>query len=38
VALEKGIEGIYEIFFYSIVIGLPLYEMHRSAVATEAKE
>lgn len=30
-ALEKGIEFFYEIIFYSIVIGLPLYEMMRAS-------
>jgi len=27
VALDKGVEFFYEIFFYSIVLSLPLYEM-----------
>lgn len=26
-ALEKGVEFFYEILFYSILIGLPTYEM-----------
>lgn len=30
-AIEKGIEFFYEIIFYSLVIGLPLYEMIRAS-------
>lgn len=30
-AVEKGIEFFYEIVFYSIVIGLPVYEMYRAS-------
>jgi optic atrophy 3 protein len=37
VAVEKGIEFFYEIIFYSIVIGLPLYEMYRASAESKAK-
>ena len=35
--MEKGIEFFYEIIFYCIVIGLPLYEMNRQAQENKAK-
>ena len=38
IALEKGIEAFYEFWFYVIVIGIPLYEMHKGSVAAEEKE
>ena len=36
--MEKGIEAFYEIFFYSIVIGLPMYELYKGAESAEKKE
>lgn len=38
ILMEKGIEGFYEIFFYSIVIGLPMYELYKGAESAEKKE
>lgn len=35
--MEKGIELFYELIFYVIVIGLPLYEMNRQANENKAK-
>lgn len=31
-------EAFYELFLYSIIIGLPLYELYKSAESTEKKE
>jgi hypothetical protein len=36
-ALEKGIEFFYEILFYCIVIGLPLYEIWRASEESAEK-
>lgn len=36
--LEKGVEAFYELFLYSIIIGLPMYELYKSAESTEKKE
>jgi hypothetical protein len=36
-AMEKGIEFFYELIFYVIVIGLPLYEMNRQANENKSK-
>ncbi len=38
ILLEKGIEAIYELFFYGIVIGVPLYELYVAAVSAQKKE
>ena len=38
ILMEKGIEAFYEIFFYSIVIGLPMYELYKGAESAEKKE
>ena len=37
-AVEKGVEVYYEIIFYSILIGLPLYEMYRGIIETKEKK
>jgi optic atrophy 3 protein len=36
-AVEKGIEFYYELLFYSIIIGLPLYELYRGSKEAEEK-
>lgn len=36
-ALEKGVEFFYEIVFYSILIGIPTYEMYKAAKDNQAK-
>lgn len=38
ILLEKGIEGFFEVVFYSIVFGIPLYELHKSTISAEKKE
>lgn len=38
VLLEKGVEAFYELFLYSIIIGLPMYELYKSAESAEKKE
>lgn len=38
ILLEKGVEAFYELFLYSIIIGLPMYELYKSAESTEKKE
>lgn len=38
ILLEKGIEATYEIMFYCIVIGLPMYELYTSALSADKKE
>lgn len=30
-ALEKGVETLHEIFLYTIVLGIPLWEMNKSS-------
>ena len=37
VALEKGIDFFFEIVFYSIIIGLPLFELYRNQVESDEK-
>ena len=36
--LEKGVSALYELLFYSIVIGIPLFELYKGAVSTHLKE
>jgi hypothetical protein len=36
--LEKGIEFFYEIVFYSIAFGFPMYELYRGTVDTKKKD
>lgn len=36
-SLEKGIEFFYEIIFYAIIIGVPLYEMYVQSVESTEK-
>lgn len=31
IALEKGIEFFYEIIFYMIILGFPIYELYIAA-------
>jgi len=38
VALDKGVEFFYEIFFYSIILSLPLYEMYAQQVGNQKKQ
>lgn len=38
VLLEKGVEAFYELAFYCIVIGLPMYELYKSAESADKKE
>lgn len=38
VAIEKGVEGFYEMVFYTIAIGLPIMEYNKSVVATRLKD
>ena len=35
---ELSVEAFYELFFYSIVIGLPMYELYKGAESAEKKE
>lgn len=37
-AIDKGIEFFYEILFYLIAVGFPMYEVYRQVVDTKAKE
>ena len=37
-ALEKGIETIHEILLYTLIIGVPLYEMYKSSMDSKHKE
>jgi hypothetical protein len=38
ILLEKGVEAFYELFFYSIVIGIPMYELYKAAESAEKKD
>ena len=38
IALEKGIEFFYEVFFYSLIIGVTCYELYRTHLASEEKK
>ena len=33
ILLERGVEAVYELFLYCILIGLPMYELYTSAVS-----
>jgi len=37
-AIDKGIEFFYEMLFYSIAIGFPMYEIYRQVVDSKAKD
>lgn len=37
-ALERGVETIHEIVLYTVVLGIPLWEMNKSSNDAKAKE
>lgn len=38
IALEKGIELFYEVFFYSLIIGVACFELYKAHVSAEEKK
>ena len=38
IALEKGVENFYEVIFYTLVLGMALYEMYKGSKVTHMKE
>lgn len=38
IALERGIEFFYEVIFYSVIITITLFEMHKAHVSAEASK
>jgi hypothetical protein len=38
IALEKGIEFFYEIFFYSIILGIAGYELYKAQIQADEKK
>ena len=37
IAVDKGIEFFYEIILYSILIGLPCYELYKGSIKDQEK-